>query len=78
MTRRERHKRILESFGRDRVWRALRDIPTWKLVDLLSDEGVEMTTRRIVTDHKRQQKFNAENRARRAEARNQKHAEEAA
>jgi len=69
MTRRERHTRILQSFGRDWVGRELRRTPTWELVELLSDEGVEKLTRRIVSDHKRQQRWNAESRARLAQRR---------
>lgn len=68
MTRRERHLRILESFGRDRLWRAFRDTNASTLLEMLSDEGVEKITRRIVSDHKRQQKYNAEYRAKIARA----------
>lgn len=64
LTRRQRHIRILESFGRDHVSRALRDVQPMTLVDLLGDDGVEYFTRKIVSDHRRQQRYNAENRAR--------------
>ena len=68
MTRRERHLRILESFGEDRVHFEFRHSGTKELLSLLSDEGVAIITRRIVSDYKRQQKYNAENRARIAKA----------
>lgn len=64
MTRRERHQRILDSFGNDRVRRALQEYTTKDILAFLSDEGVEAITRRIVTNHKRQQRWNAEHRAR--------------
>lgn len=60
MTRRERHLRILESFGMDRVRGGLRSISTDRLIALLSDEGIEQLTRTIVSDHRRQQRYNRE------------------
>lgn len=67
MTRRERHLRILESFGR--VGKLDRD---WVLQRLgfaaFTDEAIEAITRATVDGHRRSQKMNAENRARRAVA----------
>ena len=64
MTRRQRHQRIVESFGRDRARYHLADVLARHGLALLSDEGLAVLTRSIVTSHKRQQRFNREHRAR--------------
>jgi hypothetical protein len=65
MTRRQRHARIIDSFGRDRERYHLAEVLARHGRALLTDEGLEMLARSIVTGHKRQQRFNRENRARR-------------
>lgn len=66
MTRRERHLRIIESFGRDRGRYHLTEIIARHGLSVLTNEGVELLTRSIVDSHKLQQRYNRENRARRA------------
>lgn len=65
MTRRQRHLRIIESFGRDRERYHLAEILTRHGLSILTDEGAELLARSIVTSHRRQQRYNRENRARR-------------
>jgi hypothetical protein len=66
MTRRERHLRIIESFGRDRERYHLAEILARHGLTLFTDEGIQKLTQSIVRSHKLQQKFNRDNRARRA------------
>jgi hypothetical protein len=66
MTRRQRHLRIVESFGRDRMRYHLAEVLARHGLDILTDEGVEILTRSIVTSLRFQQKCNRENRVRRA------------
>lgn len=66
MTRRERHLRIIESFGRDRERYHLADVLARHGLSLLTDEGIEKLTQSIVRSHKLQQRYNREARARRA------------
>lgn len=66
MTRRQRHLRIIESFGRDRMRYHLAEVMARHGLDILTDGGVEILTRSIVTSHKTQQRYNRENRARRS------------
>lgn len=66
MTRRERHLRIIESFGRDCERYHLANVLARHGLSILTDEGVEKLTQAIVSGHKRQQRYNRENRARRA------------
>lgn len=66
MTRRQRHLRIIENFGRDCERYHLAEVLARHGLSILTDEGVEKLTRSIVTSHKRQQRYNRENRARRA------------
>ena len=65
MTRRERHLRIIADFGRDRARYHLAEVLARHGLSLLTDEGVEILTRSIVTSHRLQQRYNRENRARR-------------
>jgi hypothetical protein len=66
MTRRQRHLRIIEDFGRDRMRYHLAEVLARHGLALLTDEGIETLTRSIVTSHKTQQRYNRENRARRS------------
>ena len=63
MTRRERLLRIIDSFGRDRERYHLAQVLAKHGLSILTDEGVEILTRSIVTSHKRQQRYNREYRA---------------
>lgn len=63
MTRRERHLRIVESFGRDASRRRLNAFSTETLLSMLSDEGVERLTRALLSDFATHKKFAALNRA---------------
>lgn len=65
MTRRQRHLRIVESFGRDRERYHLADVLAKHGLSILTDEGIELLTRSIVNSHKVQQRYNREARARR-------------
>jgi len=66
MTRRERHQHIIESFGRDRERYHLAEVLARHGLSVLTDEGIELLTRSIVTSHRRQQRYNREARARRS------------
>ena len=66
MTRRQRHQRIIESFGRDRERYHLANVLARHGLSILTDEGIELLTRSIVTSHRREQRYNRENRARRS------------
>lgn len=66
MNRRERHQRIIESFGRDRERYHLAEVLARHGLSILTNEGIELLTRSIVTSHRRQQRYNRENRARRS------------
>jgi len=66
MTRRQRHLRIIEDFGRDRMRYHLAEVLARHGLALLTNDGVETLVRAIVTSHKTQQRYNREARARRA------------
>jgi hypothetical protein len=66
MTRRQRHFRIIESFGRDRERYHLADVIARHGLSILTDEGIQKLTQSIVSSHKLQQRYNRENRARRS------------
>jgi hypothetical protein len=66
MTRRQRHQRIIESFGRDRERYHLASVLARHGLSILTDEGIELLTRSIVDSHRLQQRYNRENRARRS------------
>lgn len=63
MTRRERHLRIVESFGRDRERYHLADVIARHGLTVLTDKGVEKLAHSIVSSHKLQQRYNREARA---------------
>ena len=66
MNRRQRHARIIDNFGRDRERYHLADVLARHGRAILTDEGIELLARSIVTSHRRQQRYNREHRARRA------------
>lgn len=66
MTRRERHLRIIESFGRDRERYHLANVIAHHGLSILTDDGIEKLTTSIVKSHKLQQRYNREARAIRA------------
>jgi hypothetical protein len=66
MTRRQCHLRIIEDFGRDRMRYHLAEVLARHGLDILTDEGIEILTRSIVTSHRTLQRYNRENRARRS------------
>lgn len=66
MTRRERHIRIIDSFGHDRERYHLASVLARHGLSVLTDDGVEKLAKAIVTGHKLQQRYNRENRARRS------------
>lgn len=63
MTRRERHLRIIENFGRDRARRHLEQVIARHGLAALTDEGVEKVAKSLVSGHKLQQRYNREARA---------------
>ncbi len=63
MTKRERHLRIIDNFGRDRERYHLADVLARHGLSVLNDEGVEKVAQSIVSSHKRQQRYNREKRA---------------
>lgn len=64
MTRRDRHVRILENFGSDRV-RYHRDTIMARLgLSAFTDEAIDAIARHTVSSHRRQQRYNRENRER--------------
>lgn len=63
MTRRERHQRIIENFGRERERYHLAEVLARHGLSVLTDGGVEKLALSIVSSHKRQQRYNRENRA---------------
>lgn len=63
MTRRERHLRIIESFGRDREGYHTAKVLARHGTDVLTDEGVEKVAQSLVSGHKLQQRYNREARA---------------
>lgn len=68
MTRRQRHERILESFGSDTLrWHRNGAIARFGLA-AFTDAAVEWIARDTVASHRRQQRYNRENRARLAKA----------
>ena len=71
MTRRERLLRIIENFGGTRnhiVHFHLKAVIARMGLDALTDEAIEALTHEIVSSHRRQQRYNRENRARIAKA----------
>ena len=64
MNRRQRHARIIDNFGRDRERYHLADVLARHGRTILTDEGLELLARSIVTSHRRQQHYNREHRAR--------------
>lgn len=66
MTRRQRHLRIIENFGRDRERYHLAEVLARQGLSILNDEGVEKLALSIVSSHRRQQRYNRESRARRS------------
>jgi hypothetical protein len=63
VTRRERHLRIIENFGRDRERYHLAQVIARHGLTVLTDAGVEKVARSLVSGHKLQQRYNREARA---------------
>ena len=63
MTRRERHLRIIENFGRDRERYHLTQVIARYGLTILTDDGVKKVALSLVSGHKLQQRYNRESRA---------------